>query len=64
MTLSERIAANQCAVRLCARARVPDSDCCAADTLAKWRNELHREPDNTYTRRRTLPLRVEWPVAA
>lgn len=64
MSLSDRIAANRCLVRSCARARVPDSDVCSDDLNAKWRNLLARQDDGTYLRKRELPFRVEWPMAA
>ena len=59
MTLLDRIAANQCKVRDCTRERAADTDVCRADLNEKWANRLNPEPDGTYSRRRTLPLRDE-----
>lgn len=64
MSLLDRIHANKCAVRDCARAKAPDADLCRDDLTELWHHRLNREDDGTYTRRRTFPLRVEWPVAA
>jgi hypothetical protein len=64
VTLLDRIHANRCAVRDCARTRVPDAQVCEADLIELWNNRLDRQPDGTYTRRRTFTARDEtWRAA-
>lgn len=55
--LLARIHENLCKVVGCSRERVPDSDVCGEDLNAKWRNELDRQPDGTYVRRRAFAAR-------
>lgn len=58
MSLLDRVQANEtCVVVGCDRQRVPDSKCCRDDLNALWRNELTRQPDGTYLRRRTFAAR-------
>lgn len=65
MTLSERIQANECAVRTCDRRRAPDSAVCREDIGELWANRLDRQSDGTYLRRRVLPARdLTWSRAA
>ena len=54
MTLAERLT---CRVRDCGRHRAPDALVCDADLRELWSNRLHKEPDGSYTRRRTFPAR-------
>ena len=58
MTLTDRIHATECRVVACQRHRVPDSLFCGEHLTAMWRNRLDRQPDGTYTPRRTFPTWV------
>lgn len=65
MSLMERIAARRCAVVDCDRERVEDGPCCRDDMRELWMNRLDRQPDGTYTRRRTFTAReTTWQRAA
>lgn len=66
MTLSERIAANRCAVQDCERERAPDAAVCRDDLDELWAHRLIRQPDGTYLRRRAFRGRDEtgWTHAA
>jgi hypothetical protein len=64
MSLLSRIHANKCLVRDCTRERATDTDVCRADLNEKWQNRLNREPDGSYTRRRTFTARDETRLAA
>lgn len=57
MSLLERIHASRCAVVDCQRERAPDAQVCRDDLNALWRNQLDRQPDGSYTRRRTFAAR-------
>jgi hypothetical protein len=54
MTLSERIAARECRVVDCHEERVRDTDCCDRHQTDKYMNRLDRNPDGTYSLRRTF----------
>lgn len=65
MTLLARIHANRCAVRDCTREKAPDAAVCREDLTELWHNRLNREPDGSYTRRRTFPARdMTWRAVA
>ena len=58
MSLAERIAAaTECRVVGCQRHRVPDSLFCGDHLTEMWRNRLDRQPDGTYTPRRSFVAR-------
>jgi predicted amidohydrolase len=59
MTLLSRIHANQCAVVGCSRARAQDAQVCATCLGDLWANRLDRQPDGSYTKRRTFVARDE-----
>jgi hypothetical protein len=58
MTLSERIAANECAVVECQRHRVTDSLFCHEHLGEMWANRLDRQPDGSFLPRRRFPARA------
>lgn len=65
MTLMERIQdRTECRVDTCHEQRSPDSDLCGPHTNDKFMHRLDRNPDGTYSMRRTFRARLEWPVAA
>lgn len=65
MTLLDRIAARQCAVRDCHEDRAADSDVCSRDLTEKWMHRIDKQPDGTYLRKRALTARDEtWRAAA
>jgi hypothetical protein len=64
MSLLARIHANRCLVRDCTRQRLPDAQVCREDLGELWANRLNREPDGSYTRRRTFTARDETRWAA
>lgn len=64
MTLLSRIHANRCAVIDCTRERAQDSDVCRVDLNEKWADRLDRNPDGSYSRRRTFVARELYGRAA
>jgi hypothetical protein len=65
MTLLDRITARQCRVVDCTRERVEGALVCRDDLRELFRNRLDRNPDGTYSRRRTFPPRdLTWSRAA
>jgi hypothetical protein len=64
MSLLARIHANRCLVRDCTRQRLPDAQVCREDLGELWANRLNREPDGSFTRRRTFTARDETRWAA
>ena len=59
MSLSERIAARQCAVVDCQNERHPDSRFCRDDMREDYMRRLVQRPDGTFDRRRVLMARDE-----
>ena len=57
MTLRDRYRANLCAVEGCERQRHPDAAVCRDDLAELFARRLDRQPDGTFTRRRTFPAR-------
>lgn len=45
MTLSERIAANECRVRECSEPRAPDAEVCSEHLTDLWMHRLTRRGD-------------------
>ncbi len=65
MTLTERYAANRCAVVDCNRQRHLDAAVCRDDLNELWHHLLVRQADGTYLRRRTFTAReTTWRAAA
>jgi hypothetical protein len=55
--LSRVVEATTCRVQGCDRARARDAQVCAADVTELFMNRLDRQPDGSYTRRRTFAAR-------
>lgn len=64
MSLSERIAARQCAVKDCHEDRLPDSLVCHDHIGDLWANRLDRDGDTYVPRRRFPPVDRTWDRAA